>query len=190
MPISSSTKNTPLTERFALYKEVLNSLPAAVYLCDAYGYVTAYNEAAVTLWGRRPEIGKDLWCGSWKILNPDGSQLPLEQCPMAVALKGRKPVTGKEIIIEQPNGKRFNILPHPRPLFDDDGVLAGAINMLVDVSQQTRLASLELRTRELGRIAEELRRSEERYNRMINEIEDYAIIRLSSDGSLLPSLFL
>lgn len=182
MPVPSSTKNTSLATRFALYKEVLESLPAAVYLCDADGYVVAYNEAAVTLWGRRPDIGKDLWCGSWRILNPDGTPLPLDQCPMAVALKGRKPVGGREIIIEQPSGERFNILPHPRPLFDDDGVLAGAINMLVDVSQRARLTTLELRTKELGRIAEALRRSEERYNRMINEIEDYAIIRLSKEG--------
>lgn len=182
MSLRSSIKNTPMAERFSLYKEVLDSLPAAVYLCDADGYVTAYNEAAATLWGRHPEIGKDLWCGSWKILNPDGSPLPLAECPMAVALKGQKPVIGREIVIEQPNGKRFNVLPHPRPLFDDDGMLAGAINMLVDVSQQNRMVTLELRTKELGRIAEALRRSEERYNRMISEIEDYAIIRLSKDG--------
>ncbi|MDQ2658656.1 MAG: PAS domain S-box protein [Bacteroidota bacterium] len=182
MSLRSSTKNIPMAERFSLYKEVLDSLPLAVYLCDADGYVTAYNEAAAVLWGRHPQIGKDLWCGSWKILNPDGSPLPPAECPMALALKGQEPVIGREIIIEQPNGKRFNILPHPRPLFDEEGVLAGAINMLVDVSQESRLVTLELRTKELGRIAEALRRSEERYNRMISEIEDYAIIRLSKDG--------
>ena len=48
-------------------------------LCDA--------GTPVKLWGRRPEIGKDLWCGSWRIFRPYGTPLPHEQCPMAIALQ-------------------------------------------------------------------------------------------------------
>jgi PAS domain S-box-containing protein len=118
----------------SLSRDILENLPTPIYLCDAFGYLTYYNKAAARLWGREPELGKDLWCGSWKIYKEDGVTLPLHKCPMAVALKERRPVYGEEIIIEQPDGTRRNILPHPRPLFDASGALAGAVNMLIDIT--------------------------------------------------------
>jgi PAS domain-containing protein len=56
-----------------IYYHVIENLPAAVYTCDNDGFIQTYNKAAVALWGREPEIGKDLWCGSLKIFKPDGS---------------------------------------------------------------------------------------------------------------------
>src|ERR1700730_5486789 len=45
--------------------DLLNALPVAVYMTDHAGRITFYNEAAADLWGHRPELGKDEWCGSW-----------------------------------------------------------------------------------------------------------------------------
>lgn len=161
------------------YWNILNLLPAAIYTCDADGHVTGFNEAAVLLWGRRPVIGKDLWCGSWKIYRPDGSPLPLQDCPMALSLKEGKPLTGKEIIVERPNGDRFHVLANPQPIFDESGVLTGAINMLVDVTTHTQA---QKRSEGMLKTMEALKRSEDRYHRMISEVQDYAIILLSRDG--------
>ena len=77
-------------------REMLQALGVAVYQTDADGIITFFNEAAAHLWGRRPEIGRDAWCGSWRILRPDGSLLPHEECPMAVALKEDRIVRGVE----------------------------------------------------------------------------------------------
>ena len=167
---------------FSFYERVFDILPAAVYMCDLDGYVTFYNNAAVRLWGREPVIGKDLWCGSWKIYRLDGTDMPLDECPMAKALRTKMPVLDQEIIVEQPNGNRFNVLPHPHPLYDNDGTMIGAINMLVDVTGENRYRSLEQKTTELTNTLGALRQSEERYHRMIAEVEDYAIILLSKDG--------
>ncbi len=60
-------------------------LPAAVYLTDTAGQITYFNEAAALLWGFRPELGSQ-WCGSWKLQWPDGSPLPHDECPMAIAI--------------------------------------------------------------------------------------------------------
>src|SRR5688500_8136333 len=76
------------------YTQLLQQLPVAIYTCNAIGQLTFYNEAAVSMWGKRPEIGKDLWCGSWKIFRSDNTPMPLDDCPMAVALKERRPVNG------------------------------------------------------------------------------------------------
>ena len=82
--------------------------------------------------------GQDRWCGSYRIFRPDGSALPLAECPMAVTLRERSPVIGEEIVIERPDGERRAVLPHPQPIFSPSGELVGAVNMLVDVSDLKR----------------------------------------------------
>ncbi len=124
-----------LNESAQQQTRLINALPAAVYTCDREGRITFFNEAAATLWGREPEIGKDLWCGSWKIFNPDGSAMGLDTCPMAITLKEGRKVFGKEILIERPDGSRRNVLPYPQPIFDVAGEMTGAMNMLVDVTE-------------------------------------------------------
>lgn len=119
-----------------LSQQLLQALPAAVYTCDASGYIQLYNKAAVELWGREPVIGEDLWCGSWKIYREDGTPLALDECPMAITLKEGKRVEGEEIIIEKPNGERRHIMPYPQPIFDDSGMIVGAINMLLDITDK------------------------------------------------------
>ena len=127
-----------LNETELRYRQLVHALPAAIYTCDDQGRILLYNRAAALLWGREPEIGKDLWCGSWRIFRPDGSPLPLDTCPMAVALKEGKPVYGEEIIIERPDGVRRNVLPHPRPIFDSSGKVVQAVNMLVDITEHKK----------------------------------------------------
>lgn len=113
----------------------LNRLAAAIYACDAEGRVTMFNDAAAELWGRRPELGVDAWCGSYRIFRPDGSEMPLEDCPMAVTLREGRAVRGREIVIERPDGSRRVVRPYPEPIRDDQGRLTGAINLLVDVTE-------------------------------------------------------
>jgi PAS domain S-box-containing protein len=120
------------------FRQIVAVLPAALYTTDAEGQINLFNEAAVQLWGRRPEPG-DRWCGSWKIYWPDGSPVPLEDCPMGIALKSGRSVHGKEIIVERPDGSRKNVLPYPEPLFDSQGRIAGAVNMLVDITHRKHM---------------------------------------------------
>src|ERR1700758_4172801 len=116
--------------------ELLDALPVAVYMTDAEGRITYYNEAAAELWGHRPELGSSRWCGSWKIYTPDGRTLPHDQCPMALTLKEGRPVRGVEAIAERPDGTRVNFLPFPTPLRDASGRVTGAINLLMDITER------------------------------------------------------
>lgn len=183
--MSLSNIEKPLfQEAMFSYEDIFNSLPAAVYACDAAGYVIRFNASAVKLWGRTPEIGKDLWCGCWKIFDIDGNPISLDASPMAVTLKTGKPVVGNEIIVEQPGGERFSVIPRSQPLFDENGILAGAINVLVDITNNSRYWALEQESSELAAALEALKASEERYHGMVAEVEDYAMIRLSEDGTI------
>ena len=126
-----------VSEKPELYfKQMVEALPVAIYTCDAGGFITMYNKAAAKLWGREPEIGKDLWCGSWKIYKSDGiTPLPFDECPMALTLKEHRPILGEEIVIERPDGIKYNIEPHPMPLFNSSGKLTGAANMLMNITE-------------------------------------------------------
>jgi PAS domain S-box-containing protein len=121
-----------------LIHTLLDALPIAVYTTDRTGVITYYNEAAVTFWGRRPVIGEEEWCGSYRLFWSDGSPMAHHECPMAVALKEGRAVRGAEAIAERPDGSRVNFIPFPTPLFDDSGALVGAVNALVDVTDAKR----------------------------------------------------
>jgi PAS domain S-box-containing protein len=120
------------------FREVLDALPAAVYITDAEGVITYYNEAAAEFWGVSPELGTNQWCGSWKLFWPDGKPLPHDQCPMAIALREKRAIRGMEAIAERPDGVRAPFIPYPTPFFDESGALLGAINMLVDITDRKR----------------------------------------------------
>jgi PAS domain S-box-containing protein len=117
-------------------QELLAAIPAAIYTTDAEGKITYFNEAAVELAGRTPTLGSDEWCVTWKLYNPDGTPLPHDQCPMAVALKEGRPIRNAEAVAERPDGTRIPFIPFPTPLRDTSGKVVGAINMLIDISER------------------------------------------------------
>jgi len=119
-------------------RELLEALPAAIYTTDAEGRINYYNQAAVAFSGRRPILGSDEWCVTWRLFTPDGTPLPHDQCPMAVALKEGRAVRGEEAIAERPDGSRVPFIPFPTPLRDASGNVVGAINMLVDITERKR----------------------------------------------------
>jgi PAS domain S-box-containing protein len=144
--VGAGPKNTPaaadntrlnsLADVNGLCREAIEALPAAVYMTDAEGRITFYNEAAAALWGCRPELGDSKFCGSWKLYQPDGTPLPHDECPMAMALHQKRPIRGVEAVAERPDGTRIPFIPYPTPLFDATGRLSGAVNMLVDISER------------------------------------------------------
>lgn len=128
--------DTAFASREILYRDLLNALPAAIYTTDAQGKITFYNEAAIAFSGRRPALGSDEWCVSWKLFWPDGTPLPHDQCPMALALKDGEPVRGYEAIAERPDGSRVHFVPYPTPFKNGAGEVIGAVNMLVDITER------------------------------------------------------
>jgi diguanylate cyclase (GGDEF)-like protein/PAS domain S-box-containing protein len=115
-------------------RQMVDALPMAVYACDAFGLIVHHNEAAAALWGRRPEIGKEFWCGSWKMFHSDGRAMAHESSPMTQALLTGRAVDESNILMERPDGTRVQVSSHVRPLRDASGMLTGAINTLIDTT--------------------------------------------------------
>ena len=176
------------------FRQLLDSLPAAIYTTDAAGRITFYNQAAVELSGREPRLGTDRLCASWRLLLPDGTPLPHGKCPMAVALREDRPIRGVEIIAERPDGTRINLLPYPTPLHDRSGALVGAVNMLLDITDRKRAEQaieqlnetlerrVEERTRQVTQAFTQLRASEEQFRMLVQGVTDYAIFMLDPKG--------
>ena len=116
------------------YPALIESLPIAIYTCDQLGFITHFNAAAVELWGREPGKGVEQWTGAWKMFRINGTPLSPDECPMALTLKERKEIDNDEIIIERPDGTRRFIKANPRPIVDNSGNFAGAVSLLVDVT--------------------------------------------------------
>ncbi len=159
-------------------------------MTDARGRITFYNAAAAALWGCEPELGKSEFCGSWKLYRPDGTPLPHDECPMAIALKEVRAIKGAHAVAERPDGTRVPFLAYPAPLFDAAGVLAGAINMLVDITsreqEEQRSEAIRLDNASLLKAAEvEIER-----RRVAEELAQHfsAVVESSDDAILTKDL--
>lgn len=126
------------------FRQLVDKLPAAVYTCDAEGLITYCNRNAAQMWGREPALNDPMerFCGSLKLFTPDGLAMKHEDCWMAVALKDGKAYNGKEFILERPDGRRLMGLAYINPIHAPSGQLLGAVNVLVDVTEQKKTEAL------------------------------------------------
>lgn len=117
-------------------EQMIASIPAPIYVTDDSGTITHFNKACITLAGRVPRAGHDKWCVTWRIYTPGGQRVPHDECPMAVAIRERRAVRDAEAVAERPDGSRVYFVPFPTPVYSADGTFAGALNLLLDVTEQ------------------------------------------------------
>ncbi|WHZ22026.1 MAG: hypothetical protein OJF47_001138 [Nitrospira sp.] len=130
-------------------RELIDLLPAAVYVCDANGVVVHYNRRAAWLWGREPRCGDptERFCGAIRIYLPDGVPLPHEQIPTARVLRTGLPQDNRELILERANGSRKTVLVNAVPLKNESGEVTGAMNCMFDITDRKH-AEEALRSRD------------------------------------------
>src|SRR5215472_4021385 len=173
-----------LCDRRWHFRDLLDALPAAIYTTDAAGRITFFNQAAVEFSGRRPEIGSDQWCVTWRLYWPDGRRMAHDECPMARALKEDRPIRGGEAVAERPDGTRVPFRAYPTPLHDASGQLVGGVNMLVDITAAKEIDEarghlndmleqrVAERTRQLTDALTQLRESERRFRLFVGGVTD------------------
>lgn len=121
------------------YRTLFELGPVGVYSCDASGLIVNFNRRAAELWGRAPALEDpgDRYCGSFRLFDPAGARVPLDQCPMADVLSGNVPaVSDQEVHIERPDGSRVTVVVNIRPLTDDSGKIVGAVNCFYDITDR------------------------------------------------------
>jgi two-component sensor histidine kinase len=175
------------------FRRLLEKLPAGAYSCDPQGLITYFNPHAVQLWGRAPLLNDpvDRFCGSFKLFSTDGSPIAHDNCWMALALKTEQAYNGQEIIIERPDGERLTVLAYANPVHDESGILLGAVNVLVDISDHKR-TEMALRESE-ARVKAALREKEvllkEIHHRVKNNLQIISsLLDLQADALADPQL--
>jgi len=140
------------------YRQLVQSLPAAVYTCDEKGRITLFNAEAVKLWGREPDAS-DRWDASRRILDADGRPMKRAQLEIVEAVHSGEPLRGMERIVERADGSRSHVLCFSDPLPDVGRRNVGALNMLVDITAlketQTKLHAALAELETLSRAVEQ-----------------------------------
>jgi len=133
--------------------DLLETQPEPIYTTDADGWITFFNRACIDFAGRTPMLGRDRWCVTWKLYSEDGIFLPHEDCPMAVAIREKRTVRGAVAAAERPDGTRVMFTPYPTPLLDEDGGIAGAVNILIDITDRHQAGALRVQAERCRRLA-------------------------------------
>ena len=143
------------------WQSVLDALPVPVYTTSSDGTLTYFNQACTAAVGREPRLGEDRWCVSWQLYTTSGEPLPHSDCPMARAINERREVRNEIIIVERPDRSRIACRPYPTPYFDDSGELKGAVNLLIDVTEEQAdtLTEQSRRCRRLARSTNDVQAS-------------------------------
>ena len=72
---------------------------------------------------------------------------------MALSIRSRRPIRGVTAIAERSGGERVNFRPLPTPVFGQEGGFAGAINILIDVTEYRQAAALREQAYRCRRLA-------------------------------------
>jgi PAS domain S-box-containing protein len=171
----------------------LQMLPTAAYTCNANGHITFYNSEAAQLWGYNPIFGEAIWCGFPKVYNHDGNALLQDAHPVFLALKSGQAVKGTELLIEQNDGSMQTVLFYVKPAYDATGITGVTVVMIDGISSHKDKVSVQANHLGLDSLSDlleakveerthKLKKSEERYHKMIEEVKDYAIVLLDVDG--------
>jgi len=130
---------TPLLESFLeLDQAIFDALPLGVFACDVEGRILRVNRRAIELWGRAPRLKDPVqrFCGSYRVESLDGKFIPPDETPMARAVVTGETFEGVEVVVENPDGKRWVARLHIAPLLDADGEVVGATNCFRDVTRE------------------------------------------------------
>jgi len=106
--------------------DVLESLPAAVFVTSLEGRVLVYNRAVVELTGHDP--GTNEWPAELALYLPDGTPLPHDSLAMDCG--------GTEALLQRADGARVSIIIHAAPMRRPDGSVSGTVNLLLDISNR------------------------------------------------------
>jgi PAS domain S-box-containing protein len=153
--LQAEKENTEVEKR--KLQTLIETLPVGVVLLNPNGETILANKEAVILGGG---VNKNVTMSEYekvvKILKENGSPLPVEEMPAAIALKTGKKVENAHIVLERKDGTRITIKAISVPVKDSNGNVTEVIVVFENVTREREvdrmktefisLASHQLRT--------------------------------------------
>ncbi len=136
-------------------RSILESLPVGVLMATPDGRIVRSNRTSEKIF-RHPLLPtSDIEAqGQWIGFRADGSRIRAEEYPLPRAMRERKPVPAEDVLYQRGDNTLAWISLSAAPILDEHGRLLGGVAAVSDVDSQ-RQAS------------EQLRKSEERFRRLI-----------------------
>jgi PAS domain S-box-containing protein len=115
-----------LKRALAKYKTLFSTFPHGITVADDHGNIIEANEASETLLGlaKTDHVARTLDGAEWRIIRPDGSNMPRDERPAVVALRGKRTVADSEMGVCRPDGEVtwLSVTAAPLPV-EDCGVV-------------------------------------------------------------------
>jgi signal transduction histidine kinase/DNA-binding NarL/FixJ family response regulator len=131
-----------------------NEIPYLIAIHDRKCRVVAANRAYRTLLGRR------LGDPSWEIY--DGEARSRERCPVGRTLLSENALDLRETVRYR-SGAKVPVIVHTAPIYNDDGT----VKLVMEVSAGTR---------DIGRLKEDLRNTQQRYQLLFDAVPCYVAV--------------
>ena len=169
-------------------------LPA--YYCDAEGQLLYLNDQAAEHFGKDLLSGSHLSQANWSFEELNGQRLASH--PLLTALKEGSEPQKCRLHFKRSDGPIGTAISSPRLVYGKSGNLVGGYDILMDISNTNAIAPNKISQEKKGlkavslNVAEHLQaeqlsisRNEDRYHKMVEEVQDYAILLLDIDGTIL-----
>ena len=121
--------------------QILESIGEGVVGLDKAGHFTFLNAAACRLLGLATEdeaLGRDA-CTLVHLCHPDGTPIPLSECPSREVLSTGRPIRGWETCVRHKDGTIFPIEVSASPLSPINGLPEGIVITFSDISERKAL---------------------------------------------------
>lgn len=167
--------NEKLRQSELLFKTISNASPVGLWMTDKNAQNTFVNKTWIE-WTGMP-LEQQLGTGWLEKVIDEDKKNALRQFWESL-LKREKFSTEFRLI--KTNGEIMWCLTEGAPYYDFDGIFVGYAGSVTDITQR-KMMEEELE-KKVNQRTTELKKSEEINFRMVNEVEDYAIILLNKDG--------
>ncbi len=116
---------------------VLQTMVDGMVMVDVGGEIIYANQAAERILGVRKDevVGRYYNEREWSQIDEEGRPYPLDQLPLAIALREQREVSGLEHGIIAPNGEVKWLSVNAAPLVDENGELSGAVASFRDITE-------------------------------------------------------
>lgn len=175
-----SRKTTEESER--KFRLLADSMPQYIWTADTEGNLNYFNQSVFDYSGLSPE---QVASGGWlQIVHPDDREENIRIWTEAIS-------TGKDFLFEhrflRHDGTYRWQLSRAKPQRDEANNIRMWVGTSTDIQEQKDFRDelerqVAERTAELQRLNESLKKSEERYHLMVEEVQDYAILYLNREG--------
>ncbi|MEP7169228.1 MAG: PAS domain S-box protein [Bacteroidota bacterium] len=164
------------------FRLLADAMPQHIWTSDPQGNLNYYNQSVFDYSGLTLEqINKDGWI---QIVHPDDRENNIKEWMRSIT-------TGKDFLFEHRFRRHDGIyhwqLSRAVPQKDEQGKIQMWVGTSTDIQEQKNFTvelekQVKERTKELNLLNESLKKSEERYHLMVEEVQDYAILYLNREG--------